>query len=178
MCKTYGIQSSEKMSTIRQPETAQNFILESLFSHFQLRLRSPIAMHGPACTSTVHSVGCYCVHENSPNRWFLAQFKLLNTNGHLPKNFWWFDAIFCRCWAYQKQLILCGSCPPFFTLAVYRLRYCFWQEHWQKPGLFFFQHFSGLYLRHVWTDFNQTWSQAPPPGGTQAHMTWMGSEVI
>ena len=35
----------EKMNTIRQLETAQIYILESLFSHFQLRLHSPIEMH-------------------------------------------------------------------------------------------------------------------------------------
>ena len=26
---------------------------------------------------------------------------------------------------------------------------------------FFWQHFRDLYLRHAWTDFNQTWSQEP-----------------
>ena len=28
-------------------------------------------------------------------------------------------------------------------------------------SFFFWQHFRDLYLRHAWTDFNQTWSQEP-----------------
>lgn len=90
MYKTYAIQSPKKMNTIRQLETAQIYILESLFSPFQLRLHSHCNARGQRVHNTVHSVGCYgvhCVHENSPNRSVLAQFKLVNANGHLPKNF-------------------------------------------------------------------------------------------
>ena len=54
MYKTCEIQSSEKVSTIRQLETAQIYILESLFSHFQLRLHSPIEMHA----ASVYIIQC------------------------------------------------------------------------------------------------------------------------
>ena len=54
MYKTYEIQSSKKMNTIRRLETAQIYILESLFLHFQLRLRSPIEMH----VASVYIIQC------------------------------------------------------------------------------------------------------------------------
>ena len=54
MYKTYEIQSSKKMNTIRQLETAQIYILESLFSPFQLRLHSPIEMH----VASVYIIQC------------------------------------------------------------------------------------------------------------------------
>ena len=37
--------------------------------------------------------------------------------------------------------------------------------------------FVGLYLQHVLTDFDQTWSQAPLPWGIYVHLTKMGSGV-
>ena len=41
-----------------------------------------------------------------------------------------------------------------------RLRHLRWQMSLVLLS-FFWQHFTGLYLRHALTDFNQTWSQEP-----------------
>ena len=42
-----------------------------------------------------------------------------------------------------------------------RLRHLRWQMSLVLLSSFFWQHFTGLYLRHALTDFNQTWSQEP-----------------
>ena len=66
-------------------------------------------------------------------------------------------------------MILCPNGPLFWSLS---LRFCIPPNLPRALGRaqflvlsfflsFFWQHFRDLYLRHAWTDFNQTWSQEP-----------------